>query len=177
MSKAWFSTATAKPSPERQTAPHARWLVGATIASVLLLGGCTVDVLNTQPAREVAQLSKPPGSVYTGWRVFQDRCAQCHGPAASGGLKGPDLLSRVRDMGPRRFVDTVLTRYDWNLPPDQSGGARRSAQIEDILQRKDAALTMPAWQGEPEVQAHILDLYAYLSARADGSQGAGRPVP
>ena len=177
MSKGLFSTGAAKPAAGRLSAKRARWLVGAACTSVLLLGGCTVDVLNTQPAREVAQLAKPPGSVYTGWRVFQARCAQCHGPVASGGPNGPDLLPRVRDMGPRRFVDTVLTRYDWNLPPDQSSGARRSAQIEDILQRKEAALTMPPWQGEPQVQAHIMDLYAYLSARAEGSQGAGRPAP
>lgn len=152
-------------------------LHGAVFSSAVLLGGCTVEVLNTQPAQEVAQLSKLPGSVYTGWRVFQDRCAQCHGPAAAGGPNGPDLLPRVRDMGPRRFVDTVLTRYDWNLPPDQVSSANRSAQIENILLRKDAALTMPAWQGEPQVNAHIMDLYAYLSSRADGSQGADRPVP
>ena len=36
-------------------------------------------------------------------------------------------------------------------------------------------LTMPAWQGEPVVTAHVMDLYAYLSARADGRQGPGRP--
>jgi hypothetical protein len=34
---------------------------------------------------------------------------------------------------------------------------------------------MPAWQDEPPVKAHIMDLYAYLSARADGRQGTGQP--
>jgi hypothetical protein len=34
---------------------------------------------------------------------------------------------------------------------------------------------MPAWQGEPIVIVHIVDLYAYLSARAQGAQGSGRP--
>lgn len=29
--------------------------------------------------------------------------------------------------------------------------------------------------GEPSVGAHILDLYAYLSARVHGTQGPGRP--
>ena len=28
---------------------------------------------------------------------------------------------------------------------------------------------MPAWQGEPQVTAHVMDLHAYLSARADGT--------
>lgn len=154
-------------------------LCGLALPVVLGLSGCTVEVLNTQPAQEVAQLAKPPGSVYTGWRVFQDRCAQCHGPAASGGPRGPDLLPRVRDMGPRRFVDVVLARYDWNLPPDQARGtpADRESLIANVMQRQAPALTMPAWQGEPRVSAHIMDLHAYLSARADGSQGPDRPAP
>ncbi len=38
-------------------------------------------------------------------------------------------------------------------------------------------LHLPAWQDEPRVNAHILDLYAYLSARAEGRLSIGRPVP
>jgi hypothetical protein len=30
--------------------------------------------------------------------------------------------------------------------------------------------------GVPPVNAHIVDLYAYLSARARGTQGPGRPT-
>lgn len=138
---------------------------GGLVAMALLLGGCAVEVQNTQPAQELARLSNPPGSVYTGWRVFQERCAACHGPAASGTAGGPDLLPRVRDMASRRFVGLVLDRYDWSLPATKADNAARGAVIEDILQRKQYALTMPAWQGEPRVSAHIVDLYAYLSAR------------
>ena len=39
------------------------------------------------------------------------------------------------------------------------------------------ALTMPAWQNEPAVQAHVKDLYTYLAARSEGTQGPGRPAP
>jgi len=46
-----------------------------------------------------------------------------------------------------------------------------------IMQRKEAPLSMPEWQGEPRVNAHIVDLYAYLSARAEGTQGPDRPAP
>jgi hypothetical protein len=35
----------------------------------------------------------------------------------------------------------------------------------------------PALQGKPRVNAHIVDLYAYLAARAEGLQGPGRPAP
>jgi mono/diheme cytochrome c family protein len=154
----------------------------AAFAATLLLAGClascAVEVQNTQPAKELAQLAGPPGSVYTGWRVFQDKCSTCHGPAATGGSGGPDLLPRVREMGARRFVGLVLNRYDWTLPPAQarSQGAAREALIDDIVQRKQGMLTMPAWQSEPPVNAHIVDLFAYLSARAEGTQGTGRPV-
>lgn len=151
---------------------------GVFIAA-LLLGGCAVEVQNRQPARELAELARPPGSVYTGWRVFQERCARCHGPAASGGANAPDLLPRVREMGPHRFVNLVLRRYEWNLPAALAGseGAAREALVEGVLQRKEGALAMPAWQDEPRVNAHIADLYAYLSARAEGTQGPGRPAP
>ena len=149
----------------------------------LLLAGCGVEVQNTQPAQEVARLAKPPGSVSIGWRVFQERCAQCHGANATGGAGIPNLLPVVRDMSSREFVTVVLTRYDkgyeWGLP---QGHAKANANatvppgvVDSILNRDQGQITMPAWQGEPVVTAHILDLYAYLSARAQGSQGTGRP--
>lgn len=149
------------------------------IAAALLLSACAVEVQNLQPAQELARKSKPPGSVYTGWRVFQDKCARCHGPAAAGTASAPDLLPRLQQMGSRRFVGLVLQRYDWNLPAAQAGreGGARDALIEAVLQRQAGALNMPAWQGNPEVSAHIVDLYAYLSARAQGTQGPERPAP
>ena len=162
------------------TASRRGLLYGAAFASALLLAGCAVEVENRQASQEVARLSKPPGSVYIGWRVFQDRCAGCHGVAATGAAGGPDLLPIVREMGSRQFVSLVLKRYDWNLPVAQarSEGAARAALIEDILQRKENyMLTMPAWDGEPVVSVHIVDLYAYLSARAQNTQGPGRPLP
>jgi mono/diheme cytochrome c family protein len=138
-----------------------------------------VEWQNLAPARELAAESGPFGSVYTGWRVFQDRCAGCHGNDAAGTVNGPDLLPKLREMGPRQFVSVVLTRYDWDLPAAQAGstGAQREALIDDILQRRATTLPMPAWQGEPRVNAHIMDLYTYLAARADGTQGPGRPRP
>ena len=151
----------------------------ALMTSVLLLSSCAVEVENTQAAKELAELSKPPGSVYTGWRVFQDRCAGCHGATATGTVGAPDLLPKVRDLNSRQFVNLVLTRYDWGLAVAQASrdSAARDTLVDDLLQRKQYMLTMPAWQGEPRVNAHIVDLYAFLSARADGTQGPGRPAP
>jgi mono/diheme cytochrome c family protein len=152
--------------------------VGGLVAATLGLTGCAIEVENVQAKQELDRLARPPGSVYTGWRVFQDRCAGCHGPAGAGTEKGPNLLPRVRELGPRRFVSLVLQRYEWPVPPQvRSDGAAGGAAIDDILQRRQGALAMPAWQGEPRVTAHIADLYAYLSARAEGTQGPGRPEP
>jgi mono/diheme cytochrome c family protein len=121
--------------------------------------------------------------MHVGWRVFEQRCASCHGHNATGGAQAPDLLPPLRTMGPRQFVDKVLRRYDWDLPAAPTSATATAnadaldALIDQILQRQQGALTMPAWQGDPQVNAHILDLYAYLSARAEGSQGPGRPAP
>jgi cytochrome c553 len=146
------------------------------LAALLAGAGCSVQWQNTQPAQAYAEQTQQAGSVYTGWRVFQDKCTACHGPQATGTAGAPDLLPRVREMGPRRFVGLVLARYDLGLPPDEAT-RDREALVDRILQRQQPMLTMPAWQAEPRVNAHILDLYAYLSARADGSQGPGRPAP
>lgn len=149
----------------------------------LLLSGCSTDmaveVKNKQASQEVARLSTAPGSVYLGWRVFQNQCASCHGPAGQGSAGAPDLLPRVGAMGSRQFVSLVLNRYDWNNGVDKShkGQAVHEDVVEQVLQRKDTALVMPAWGGEPSVSPHIADLYAYLSARAQGTQGTGRPTP
>jgi mono/diheme cytochrome c family protein len=154
-----------------------KWVGAFTLA--LWLAGCAVEVQNRQPAQEIAERAKPPGSVYTGWRVFQDKCAGCHGGAATGTAGAPDLLPRVRELGARSFVSLVLNRYDWSLPAEKARreSAARDTLIDDIVQRRQGLLTMPAWQGEPRVNAHIADLFAYLSARAEGTQGPGRPVP
>jgi mono/diheme cytochrome c family protein len=151
----------------------------ALLSSLLSLAGCTVELQNRQAAEELAQRSASPGSIYAGWRVFQDRCAGCHGPAATGTAAGPDLLPRVREMGPRAFVARVLERYDWALPGLRpgSGDVAPEELVDAVVQRRQGMLTMPVWHGEPRVSAHIVDLYAYVSARAQGTQGPDRPAP
>lgn len=149
------------------------WLA---LGALVLVAGCSIEWQNRQAARELEERARPPGSVYAGWRVYQDRCARCHGETATGRADAPSLVQAVATMGPRRFVDRVLFNYEWDFPSgprvDPSG---RAALVDDVLERRLGAIEMPAWQGEPRVQAHVMDLYAYLSARAQGSQGPGRP--
>lgn len=162
----------------RVMARRLSFLYLGAFAAALLLAGCAVEVQNKEAGQELARLSKPPGSIYAGWLVYQERCVSCHGPDATGTAVGPNLLPRVQEMGPRRFVSSVLKRYDWGLLTQAvREGDGLDALIEEILQRKDGyAMKMPAWEGEPVVTAHIVDVYAYLSARAQGTQGPGRPV-
>jgi len=157
------------------------------LTALLGLAGCAVELQNLQPAQDYAARNQDPSSVPVGWRVYQQRCAGCHGQAATGGAQAPDLLQSLRTMGPRSFVDKVLRRYDWDIPgaPRGDKSAQTSTEksdaldalIEQIMRRQQGRIAMPAWQGDPQVNARILDLYAYLSARAEGSLGPGRPAP
>ena len=56
-----------------------------------------------------------------------------------------------------------------------SDDARTYALVDSIIRRQEYPLNMPAMDGEPSVNAHLVDLHAYLSARAYGTQGPGRP--
>ncbi len=152
-------------------------LVSLLLPLSLLLAGCALELENTRPAHEISAPPPPAGTIYAGWRVFQQKCAQCHGAAATGSAAAPDLLPLMRGMSARRFSGLVLKRYDPDIRPqpgaqDQSTFATR---IDEILQHRDTPLAMPAWQGEPGVTAHIMDLYTYLSARAEGSVDSERP--
>lgn len=147
----------------------------------MFIAGCSMEFINARPARE---LHPQPiiGNLYAGWRVFQAKCSQCHGTSAKGSEHAPDLLPIVRTMTARHFAEMILKRYDLGngLGNSSAQGAERKsrtdAHIDDVLNRKEQPIAMPAWQGEPTVNAHILDLYAYLTARADGKLGIDRPV-
>jgi hypothetical protein len=153
------------------------WPVLAPLGLLVSLTGCALQFENAKPAQELESQSRPAGSVYLGWRVYEDRCARCHGSSATGKADAPDLLVRMRTLGPHEFADRVLLRYDWSsLSPADPHSTDRAAYVDDVVRRRKGALTMPAWQGEPRVTAHLIDLYAYLSARSEGSQGPGRPA-
>jgi len=147
------------------------------LAPLAWLGACATHLANTQAAEQLEAQAEPAGSVYLGWRVFQDRCARCHGDSASGKAGAPDLLPRMRTLGPREFADWVLLRYQWPARSSSDpSGADRTAYVDNVVRGRSGEVTMPAWQDEPSVTAHVMDLHAYLSARAEGTQGPGRPA-
>jgi mono/diheme cytochrome c family protein len=151
--------------------------IALLLPASILLSGCSLEFANTRAAREISTPLTPKGDLYAGWRVFQAKCASCHGVAATGGDRALDLLPKIQAMNPRQFAALVLKRYDFGR------GAARGSQdpstfeksIDEIMRRSEAPVEMPAWQSEPAVNAHILDLYAYLSARSDGKLGVERP--
>lgn len=147
------------------------------------------------PARAAAD-PPPPGEyrvvhgrvdrgTWLGWRLFHSACHGCHGVDAVGSDVAPNLVERVRGMTPREFTTKVLTSY--RLVPPAAEGTRedqareREATAEDILRRERGSarsrVVMPAWASDDHVPTHVLDLYAYLSARADGKLGPGVPKP
>ena len=112
----------------------------------LMMAGCNVDFLNARPARELSPPAKV-GNLYAGWRVFEAKCVSCHGIAATGSDKAPDLLPIVRGMSLQQFSAIVLSRYDL------ASGASRMLQdkstvetrIDDIMRANDPPIEMPAW--------------------------------
>lgn len=119
---------------------------------------------------------------YTGWRLFHTTCYGCHGVGAVGTDIAPNLVERVKTLTPRAFATKVLTSYRIVLPVNEANNedrdTERAALIEDVMRRERGTrgqVMMPAWEADPTVNAHVLDLFAYLTARADGKLGPGEP--
>ena len=155
-------------------------------------------LLMTAPSAEPARDEPMPGDyriiggkvdlgTYAGWQLFHTTCYGCHGVGAVGTDIAPNLVERVKTLTPRQFATRVLTQYRIVRPDNDKGPdnpvARREAIIDEVMRRdRDAPgslarIVMPAWEGDPQVNPHVLDLFAYLSARADGKLGPGRPTP
>lgn len=143
-------------------------------------------------AAEAAAAEPTPGSyqvvgnkvdpgTFRGWKVFHTACYGCHGVDALGTDVAPSLVDRVKRLSPREFAFKVLTRYRIVVPSSETGDdqtAMRDAIIDEVQKQergKRGEILMPPWENNTTVKPHILDLYAYLSARADGALKPGRP--
>ncbi len=161
-----------------------KWLL--LVAALLLLA--LALPLGAQPRTEPTPGDyrivdgKVDRGTYAGWRIFHTTCFGCHGVGGVGTDVAPNLVERVGQLTPRAFATKVLTSY--RIVPPTNGAnsedavALREAMLEGIMRRErgvGSAISMPAWEGDMEVNPHVLDLFAYLSARADGKIGAGKP--
>ncbi len=117
---------------------------------------------------------------YAGWFTYHLSCHMCHGQDAVATNVAPDLLDSLKTMTQAQFADKVLGRYrilqaPAEGPPDE---VERKAIIDEVIAHRRGVrgqLAMPVWNTDPGMKPHILDLYAYLKARADGALGPGRP--
>jgi len=118
-------------------------------------------------------------STFLGWRVFNSTCYICHGVDATGTSVAPDLVARIKDLSAREFAGKVLIRYRVTLDSSEAIGDDRTAVragfLELLMKKERGELMMPAWEKDPNVKPHVMDIYSYLRARADGALGPGRP--
>jgi mono/diheme cytochrome c family protein len=93
-------------------------------------------------------LEKDPDAVAAGRNLFEQHCAECHGPDAEGGKKGPNLRAQEVQDAPPGAIFWILT----------NGVVRRG---------------MPVWSKLPEPQRW--QLIAYLKSL--GVLRRARPEP
>jgi hypothetical protein len=155
-----------------------------TAVSVLVAGAVLmVDVVHgAEPGSYRVVDGKVDRNTFYGWRTFHSGCHICHGQGAIGTDIAPSLLSRMQSMTAREFAERVLVRYRLGAQLEGASVEQRARAREEIIAEvtakkrgKKGRISMPAWENDAEVNAHILDLYGYLSARADGMIGVQRP--
>lgn len=158
----------------------------AALCTGLLLGGLGTGQAQ-QPARPmpgefVAVDGRVDSGTYAGWKLFHTHCDGCHGVGGVGTSVAPNLVERVGNTTPRGFATKVLTSYRIvpmapdGAPPETD--AERQAVLEQVMKRERTERgqpLMPAWDADSDVAPHVLDIYAYLNARAAGALGPGKP--
>ena len=156
------------------TNPARRTLISVLLMLVMPLG---------LPAEETQPYSIEDGrvdqSTFLGWRIFHSTCHGCHGVDATGTSVAPNLVERIDGLSAREFSIKVLSRYRITVSAQAASGDDKTELREEILKqvmrRESGDVLMPAWEQDPNVKPHVLDIYAYLRARADGALAPGRP--
>lgn len=93
---------------------------------------------------------------FSGYRRFNGSCETCHGFDGSGSSFAPDLTQSLKTIGYNDFQKIVVNgKQDVNTA---------------------TSLVMPSFGDNKNVMCYLDDIYVYLRARADGTQGNGRPA-
>lgn len=156
---------------------------GLFLATLLAMSPSSAQSkLDPMPGDYRVEAGRVDSGTYTGWRIFHTTCYACHGVGAVGTSVAPNLLERIGSYTPRAFATKVLTSYRIVVPQNGASSddaeALRDAMLNDVMRRERAPsnqVIMPAWEADSQVNPHVLDLFAYLSARADGKIGPGEP--
>jgi mono/diheme cytochrome c family protein len=118
-------------------------------------------------------------ATYRGWRAYHSACHTCHGVDGNGTAIAPSLVERVRALSAKQFTIKVITSYRIVMGSGEISGddqtALRERFAEEAMRAERGELLMPAWEKDPGIRPRVLDLYAYLRARADGALGPGEP--
>ena len=159
-----------------------RSTAAATMMAAAAAGPAQPRDPKPMPGEFVVIDGRVDAGTYAGWKLFHTHCVACHGIGGGGTGVAPNLVERIGNYTPRGFATKVLTSYrivpmspDSGPPEDP---AERDALLELVMKRERSDRgqpLMPAWEPNPEVAPHVLDLYAYLNARAEGGLGPGQP--
>lgn len=122
---------------------------------VLMIPAATPVAMAEVP-QFVLQDGKVDKGTYNGYRRFHGTCHACHGQDAAGSSFAPSLVESLKDMDYETFRETVLNGREGQ---DASG----------------AVSAMPSFANDKNVTKHLDDIYRYVSARANGGLGTGRP--
>lgn len=94
--------------------------------------------------------NKLDANSYSGFKLFRNWCARCHGTYGQG-MVGPNLADSLKVISEKEFFDTVENGKTGSIG------------------------SMPAWKANQEVMEGRDQLYAYLMARSDGAIGVIKP--
>ena len=124
-----------------------------TMDDIQKLAGGSADRSSASAPPYTVEEGKVDAKTYSGWVRFSAFCQECHGVGAVGSAIAPDLTQAVKDLNKRQFETIVSCGLKGNLGTG----------------------VMPAWGDNPNIRPYLDNLWAYLSARANGALGAGRP--
>jgi mono/diheme cytochrome c family protein len=128
------------------------------IAAVIVLGASVALAAEGDQASEkpyTVKDGKVDKKTFNGWRRYTESCLRCHGPDGAGSSYGPDLVESVKHTSQDEFNEVVV-----------NGRTNVSASSTSV---------MPPFGEVEDVVTYLDDIWAYLTARADGVLGRGRP--
>lgn len=161
------------------------WNVLLALLAALALAWWSGTVAGAEPAPGTYRITqgKVDKGTFSGWVVYHTACFICHGRDALGTDIAPALVVSMKTLSRQDFANKVLTRYRYAFGMPE-GFSEDKANVRDLIlsevrkgeRGKMGMVAMPAWQNNAGIQAHLLDIYAYLKARADGALGPGQPA-
>jgi mono/diheme cytochrome c family protein len=119
------------------------------LCSLMLMLGSSA-ILAEEAPYTVTNGKELDAETYSGFKLFRNWCARCHGTYGQG-MVGPNLADSLNVISKQEFFDVVEHGKTGTIG------------------------SMPAWAANPQVMEGREQLYRYLKARADGAIGEVKP--